>query len=90
MIQTQSPRAARSHCFDIAYFCTFCRRPLRYFAEHGFGYCSSAWTGRPERGAHAYWRFGPIMWRRVGVVAIFNVGPLAIVIVGDRWRLGLI
>lgn len=88
---THSPRASRSHCFGLHnYICVFCHRPLTYFADNGFGYCSASWTGRPERSDHAHWRFGPIQWRRAGVVAMLNVGPLAVAIVGNRWKLCLL
>lgn len=52
---------------------------------------SVAWTGYVARDLgpdHAWWQFGPLQWRRAGVLAMLNVGPLALIILGRRWKLG--
>lgn len=82
--------AGRSHCFSLASrFCMFCHRPMTFFHEHGFGYCSASWTGRPIRPLRAHWRLGPLEWTRVGVAAMLVIGPLHVAFIGRLWRASL-
>lgn len=67
------------------------RSPNLYAYEMEVVFESVAWTGRvapddlgPD---HAWWKIGPVQWRRAGVVAMLNTGPLALPIIGRRWHL---
>lgn len=81
----------RSHAFDFAsQRCVFCGRGLSHFYEHGWAFCSSAWTGRrlpPEGPIRQHWKFWPLEWSRVGVVYALRIGPISIAgFIGRDWR----